>query len=39
FAMAVKSGRSGRQAGLMAESDSAVATSPLTSFLTSEEKK
>ena len=34
FAMAVRAGRAARQAGLMAESDSAVPTSPLTSFLT-----
>ncbi len=33
FAMAVKAGRAGREAGLMAQSDQAVATSPLTSFL------
>ena len=34
FALAVQAGRAARQAGLMSESDSAVATSPLTSFLT-----
>lgn len=35
FAMAVKAGRLARNAGLMARSDVAVASSPLTSFLTS----
>ena len=34
FALAVQAGRAARQAGLMAESDAAVPTSPLTSFLT-----
>jgi len=34
FALAVQAGRAARQAGLMSESDSAVATSPLTAFLT-----
>lgn len=33
FALAVKAGRAARHAGIMAESDSAVASSPLTSFL------
>lgn len=33
FAMAVKAGTAARQAGLMAQSDEAIATSPLTSFL------
>lgn len=33
FSMAVKAGTAARQAGLMAQSDCAVATSPLTSFL------
>jgi len=34
FALAVQAGHSAREAGLMGESDSAIATSPLTSFLT-----
>jgi thiazole synthase len=33
FALAVKAGHAARQAGIMSASDSAVATSPLTSFL------
>ncbi|MEI6563892.1 MAG: thiazole synthase [bacterium] len=33
FAVAVKAGTAARQAGLMTQSDTAVATSPLTSFL------
>jgi len=36
FAMAVRAGRSARMAGIMTESDAAVPTSPLTSFLTKE---
>ena len=33
FALAIKAGHTARQAGIMSTSDSAVATSPLTSFL------
>ena len=33
FAMAVRAGRAAREAGIMSQSDQAVATSPLTSFL------
>jgi thiazole synthase len=36
FAAAVGAGRAAREAGIMAASDRAVATSPLTSFLSSE---
>jgi thiazole synthase ThiGH ThiG subunit len=34
FALAVRAGYAARQAGLMAESDAAIPSSPLTSFLT-----
>jgi thiazole synthase len=34
FAMAVKAGRLAREAGLMPKNETAVATSPLTAFLT-----
>ena len=37
FAMAVKAGTLARQAGLMAQSGHAIATSPLTSFLSGDQ--